>query len=172
MKRSYAHLLTFFYFPVYLILFGSDLLAAESADEAIKTIDVVVSYIIDGDSLIATSSDEELEVRLWGIDSPEYDQPGAGESKKTLTRLVLGKKATLKIKYRDRYERHVAVLFCNGLNVNEEMVSTGNSWVYNYYCRERVCQRWATLQDQARISKQGLWKRDNPIPPWQWKANR
>ena len=72
----------------------------------------------------------------------------------------------------DRYGRYVAVLFSQGVNVNEEMIASGNSWVHIYYCWEPICEKWRELEKQARKDKRSIWKEENPIPPWQWKAKR
>ena len=132
----------------------------------------VVDRIIDGDSLIVRTGARTLEIRLWGIDAPEYDQPGSSGAKKKLSDLVLGNTVSIVIKYADKYGRYVALLTSSGVSVNEEMVATGNSWVHDYFCRETICRKWSLLEERARTERRGLWQGDNPIPPWQWKRKR
>ncbi len=128
-----------------------------------------VDHVIDGDSLIVDVAGHQREVRLWGIDSPEYDQPGAQISTAALHRLADGRSVRLHIKYRDRYGREVAELYQAGTNINEKLVSGGYSWVHPYYCREPVCRSWNELEAEARRKRIGIWGSDNPIPPWRWK---
>lgn len=153
---------------IFLVLISSAALRARAADISVGK----VTRIIDGDSLVIMAAGREFEARLWGIDSPEYDQPGASGSRKALERMVLGKSATYEIKYMDRYEREIIVLYVQGRNINEAMVATGNSWVYDYFCRERICRTWQQLQLQARQSGYGLWSQANPTAPWLWKRKR
>ena len=134
--------------------------------------EALVEFVIDGDSLRVRADEREVEVRLWGIDAPEYDQPGSKEAKKALQNLVLGKKVTIYPKYRDKYNRLIAIVHQEGLNVNENLIESGHSWVHVYYCRDGICDRWKRLQDEARKKGQGLWTYENPIPPWRWKAIR
>jgi endonuclease YncB( thermonuclease family) len=133
---------------------------------------VVVDYVVDGDSLVVRHNGNAMEVRLWGIDAPEYDQPYSVLSKKALKELTVGQAGTLYVKYRDRYDRYVAVLVIEGLNINQELVQGGHSWLYGRYCSEPICAHWEVLQEEAKANRRGLWGRGDPVPPWQWKARR
>ncbi len=133
---------------------------------------IIVDYVVDGDSLVVRKGARKMEVRLWGIDAPEYDQPDSIPAKNGLKKMVMGQKGVLYIKYQDRYGRYVSVLKIEDLNVNEAMVAAGYSWVYDRYCREPVCQRWKHLQAEAKEQRRGLWSGKDPVPPWQWKASR
>lgn len=131
-----------------------------------------VDRIIDGDSLIVYVGGRQLEVRLWGIDSPEYDQPGSQMSAAALQRLTSAKTVRLHIRYQDRFGRSVAELFQAGSSINEQMVSGGYSWVHPYFCKGSVCRSWKRLEEEAQRKGSGIWSLDNPIPPWQWKKRR
>ncbi|MGI9536789.1 MAG: thermonuclease family protein [Desulfocapsaceae bacterium] len=161
-------------FDILLLMFFIALLTSIhcTASAAEESVAVVVDYVVDGDSLVVRRKGTAMEVRLWGIDAPEYDQPNSLPAKNALKKLVVGRKGELQAKYRDRYGRHVSLLTIEDLNINEAMVAAGHSWVYSRYCREVVCLRWAHLQAEAKKKKLGLWKENNPIAPWQWKASR
>ena len=131
-----------------------------------------VIYVIDGDSLMAERGRNRVEIRLWGIDAPEYDQPGAAGAENHLTSLVSGGEVAVTIRDRDRYGRSVAVVECRGVNVNEAMVRSGYAWVHPYFCKEIECKKWKKLESNARKNNLGLWRWDDPIPPWKWKANK
>ncbi len=133
---------------------------------------IIVDYVVDGDSLVVRNGTKKMEVRLWGIDAPEYDQPDSIPARNGLKKMVMGQKGLLYIKYQDRYGRYVSLLKIKDLNVNEAMVANGHSWVYDRYCREPVCQRWKHLQAEAKKQRRGLWSGNDPVPPWQWKASR
>lgn len=133
---------------------------------------IIVDYVVDGDSLVVRNGTKKMEVRLWGIDAPEYDQPDSIPARNGLKKMVMGQKGLLYIKYQDRYGRYVSLLKIKDLNVNEAMVANGHSWVYDRYCREPVCLRWKHLQAEAKKQRRGLWSGNDPVPPWQWKASR
>lgn len=149
-------------------LFIAGVMATQVADTIIKA---RVAYVIDGDSIMTRYEGRFLEVRLWGIDAPEYNQPGGENAKHRLKKLVEGNVINLTIKDRDKYGRMVALVSSGGQIVNEEMVRTGNSWVYDYYCREQICSDWVRLEEKARRDRIGLWKDRSPIPPWRWKSD-
>lgn len=156
-----------------LIFFFAVLACLQSSKVAGQLpVSIVVDYVVDGDSLVVRRSGKAMEVRLWGIDAPEYDQPDSVPAKNALKRMAVGQEGALYIKYRDRYGRYVSLLKIDDLNVNEEMVAAGHCWVYIRYCREPVCKKWEDLQEEAKKKRRGLWNGNNPVPPWQWKARR
>ena len=59
-----------------------------------------------------------------------------------------------------------------GQNVNERMVTLGHAWVmrmyYDHLPKSRQ-QKLNQLERWAKSKRVGLWKTDNPIPPWQWR---
>lgn len=135
-------------------------------------IEARVHHIIDGDSLVVVTGKSFMEIRLWGIDAPEYDQPGSEEAKDHLRYLTEVGRLNLFVKDRDRYGRIVGIVECNGISVNEEMIASGNAWVHIYYCKESVCQKWKKLESSARKNNLGLWKWEKAIEPWKWKSKR
>ncbi len=156
------------YLSVLLFLFVASLGLAEQG----QPMPVIVDYIVDGDSLVVKHNGKAMEVRLWGIDAPEYDQPYSALSKKALKDVTGGRAGTLYVKYRDRYDRYVAVLVIEDLNINQELVKGGHSWLYGRYCSEPICALWELMQEEAKANHQGLWGGGDPVPPWQWKARR
>ena len=133
---------------------------------------VSVSYVIDGDSIMVKKDSQELEIRLWGIDAPEYDQKGARESKNALSSIILNYAIELEIVDQDKYGRLVAIARKDSLNVNEYMVRSGHAWVHVYYCKAVQCKKWYVFEHEARRKRLGFWRYDNQIPPWKWKANK
>lgn len=77
------------------------------------TTNVYVVRVVDGDSLWCVdgnSPDIEFEVRLFGVDAPELDQPYGTEAREHLEVLALGKNFWLAVKDVDHYDRVVGVL--------------------------------------------------------------
>lgn len=131
-----------------------------------------VKKIIDGDSLMVATAGGTVEVRLYGVDCPEYDQPYSREAKAFAERKVLGKKVMIEPVAEDSYGRMVAVVLKGDNVLNRELVQNGLAWVYPRYCKKAVCSSWKKVERMAREEKIGLWQDDQPNPPWQWKRSK
>ncbi len=130
-----------------------------------------VVRIIDGDSLVVRQQDgEEIEVRLYGIDAPEYRQPWSRRSRQALGTLVRDRVVRLEVTTIDAYGRSVAVVRRDpdGLDVSREMIRLGHAWVYRRYTDDPTL---IGLEDGARAAGLGLWSmpESERVPPWQWR---
>jgi endonuclease YncB( thermonuclease family) len=123
--------------------------------------------ITDGDTFKLLKKDStQIKVRFHGIDCPESKQPFSNVCKKYLSDLIFGKQVFLKNMSLDRYGRTLAIVFLDTINVNENMLSAGMAWHFKKYDKNL---KWSELENKARIERIGLWKDDNPIPPWEWR---
>ena len=116
-----------------------------------------------------TSSNEQVKVRLAGIDTPEKRQPFGNRAKQALSSLAFQKQALVEIETKDRYGRTVGIVFVNGQNVNAELVKQGMAWVYRKYNKDMDLYE---LESRAKKEKLGLWLDENPIPPWEWRRGK
>lgn len=128
-----------------------------------------VQKVIDGDSLLVATAKNTIEVRLYGVDCPEYDQPYSKVAKKFVEKSVLGKKVMIEPAYRDSYGRLVAVVVRDKKVLNNDLIQAGLAWVYPRYCRKTFCNSWKKNERIARREKRGLWHDAQPDSPWQWK---
>lgn len=128
--------------------------------------------VIDGDSLVVKRGRHEVEIRLFGIDAPEHQQPWARQSREALRKLIDGQVLRIEEVNRDRYERTVARVYLirDGSSVNAAMVASGHAWVFRRYSKDR---EWLRLEKQARQSRLGLWQlpERQRVPPWQWRKD-
>lgn len=154
---------------VYFLLIICPIWLAAAASAAAFILTGKVTKIIDGDSVLVRQDGRSHEIRLWGIDCPEYDQPYASAAKKLSKKLLRDKVVTVEVKNRDSYGRLVAVVFVGNLNANEELVRQGAAWVYSRYCRESICSEWKKLETRAKADRVGLWGEKSTIPPWKWR---
>jgi len=128
--------------------------------------------VIDGDSLRRG----ETEIRLSGIDAPEYRQTckdDAGqdwacgrEAMRALKQLIGGRDVACEIRDTDRYERLVAVCKAGDVDLNREMIRQG--WAVSF-------GSYAALEAEARNARRGIWRGDFERPQdWrkQHEANR
>lgn len=97
--------------PFKLIGFALDKTIFQTPD-----IEGKVKRVIDGDSLIVATEEGEKEVRIKGIDAPEYGQAGYGPAKRAMERMALGHPVVIKDGEIDDYGRiaaKVEIAACN-----------------------------------------------------------
>jgi endonuclease YncB( thermonuclease family) len=128
-----------------------------------------VSKVLDGDTIEVMSSGKTLRVRLWGIDTPEWQQRFSREAKEFTQRRLAGRRVELRAKTWDTYGRLVALVLVEGHSFNAELVREGLAWVHIYYCKEPICRQWRQLERDAKRAGRGLWQDKNPVAPWKWK---
>ncbi len=132
-----------------------------------------VIKIIDGDSLLVKREGAIYEIRLYGIDAPEYGQSFSDRAKGFARQQVYRKVVSVKQMDEDKYGRIVALVRGQGKLLNREMVRAGMAWVYPKYCKDKpLCDELKNLEKKARKSKRGLWRVNDPISPWQWKYQK
>lgn len=132
-----------------------------------------VIEVADGDSItILTHYNEEKRIRLGGIDCPESSQLHGDEAKHFLSSIVLERRVRILPDGIDDYGRTVATVLLNGENVNRRIIAFGQGWVYRKYCTADYCNDWLKLEETARNARVGLWRDDNPRPPWEWRAEQ
>ena len=139
---------------------------------------VKVVHVIDGDTVIVADGRSEFKVRLDSIDCPEDGQPWGNIASAGLVKLIGGRSVTLEKHGVDPHSRTLATLYVRQgntdewLNVNERMVTLGHAWVMRRFYDHLPPDRQATLnrlEAWARSKKVGLWRADNPVPPWHWR---
>jgi endonuclease YncB( thermonuclease family) len=121
--------------------------------------------VIDGDSLTIAGAKpgQGTEVRLHGIDAPEYhqtclDENGrewacGKEAARFLRGLVEGREVDCRPIDRDRYGRLVADCMAGGMSLNDEMLKAGYAVTYR-----AISARRASLESEASAAKRGIWR--------------
>lgn len=142
----------------FALLFGVALLASAHAHTVIG--------ISDGETLTLLVDEKPLKVRLANIDAPEKEQSFGERSKQSLSELCWGKEASYKEQDLDRYGRIVAVVTCDGVEVNRAQVERGMAWVYPKYNKDLTLPR---IEAIARKDRRGLWSNADPVPPWEFR---
>jgi len=103
---------------------GAVALIAGSATVAKRTVkpgELVVS-VIDGDSFKIAN---KQTIRLSSLDAPKLEYCMGEESKKALEKMILSKKVILRDVKTDIYRRIMALVYIDGVLVNEYMVKNG-----------------------------------------------
>ena len=123
----------------------------------------------DGDTLtLLVAGNQQVKVRLVGIDAPELAQPYGQKSKQALSDLAFGKEARVESAGPDKYGRTLGTVYVGAVNVNAALVSQGVAWVYRQYPHPPELER---LEEFAKNNNAGLWalQPDQRIPPWEWR---
>ena len=124
-----------------------------------------VAVVIDGDSLRVAGH----EVRLQGIDAPEYRQtcrregrvePCGHQAREALAALVGGRRVTCRSEGTDRFERTLAICEAGTWVLNREMVASGQAVAFGAYEAE---------EDDARRAHRGIWATSFERPA-DWRA--
>ncbi|MEM1110659.1 MAG: thermonuclease family protein [Pseudomonadota bacterium] len=130
-----------------------------------------VVRVFDGDTVSVLDGDKQQhKVRLYAIDSPEWDQAYGKAAKRELTRLVDGETVGIDIRDTDPYGRSVGYLWLGQTNINREMVAAGLAWWYRYHGPGEHALREA--EAEARAQRTGLWADEDPMAPWDWRRAR
>lgn len=143
--------------------------AARAADAPV--LPGVVLRVADGDSVDVRLQSGVIRVRLHAVDAPEHDQPHGTASRRALARLALRKSVGVEPFEQDRYDRMVARLWIDGLDVNAELLKLGAAWVYRRYADDAA---YCAEEQAARDHGRGLWAlpREQRIAPWEWRQRQ
>lgn len=125
-----------------------------------------VIHVIDGDTVDVLVVNQPIRIRLAGIDAPEKGQAFGTKARKVLSDMVKNKRVTVVEVDKDQYQRMVAIIKLDDLNINQEMVRQGMAWVYTNYNQD---YNLSLLEAKARANKTGLWSQANPVPPWLYR---
>jgi len=132
-----------------------------------------VTKVSDGDTItvVNTQNNQSDTVRLACIDAPESNQPEGRLSTVTLNAFVpVGSEVELNIVDTDRYERKVAEVFKNDVNVNLSMLKQGQAVVYHQYvsnCPDG--NSYLKAEAAAKNQKLGFWNDPSFINPLDWR---
>lgn len=127
-----------------------------------------VTKVISGDTFMAKKDNQEIKVRVLGIDAPELKQNYGKDAKKYLESLILNKTVEIKEDRIDQYDRVVGEVFLGDKNINIDMLETGNAWCMR---SQREVKEYFDAQEEAKANKKGLWAEENPESPWKFRAN-
>lgn len=130
----------------------------------------------DGDTITLDVPDHgQMTIRLSGADTPETGQAHWKKARDHLKQLLLGTPTTVWCYKKDRHERDVCHVFVGETDVGLELIRTGHAWFAGTFAKELTTSQQVSYPDaerQARESRNGLWKFDDPMPPWECRKLR
>ena len=126
-----------------------------------------VIKIVDGDTFdLLTDDTVKIRVRLNGIDCPERKQDYYQVCKDALSQYIFGKNVTLITHGKDRWKRIIADIYVRNEWINFKMVKNGYAWHFKKYSKDK---KLAGAEENARKKRIGLWKMNDPVPPWNYR---
>lgn len=130
--------------------------------------------VIDGDSIKV----DEKEVRLLGIDAPEFKQNCFDKNNQEyacgkVSYIFLKKLADKKIAKclyheKDIYNRYLAKCFIDKLSINDEILKNGMAVIYDFTLASK---EEIALENFARNNKSGIWQGVFELPKTYRKNN-
>lgn len=128
-----------------------------------------VVTVIDGNTLeIYASDNETYKILLFGIDSPELGQEYGEKAKRFLEKLILSKTVSVQIQGKDRWGNRQGIILIDGEDPREKLLEEGLAWTSE---RNPIVQL-ESIKDKARESGKGLWKEQEPTPPWTFRRQQ
>ena len=126
------------------------------------------AYVTDGDGLRVSGH----EVRLAGLDAPEYDQRAMHRDgywfnqgkriKSALIAEVGGRHVHVAVVKFDKYDRAVGIVTCDGRDVGEWLVRNGHAIA-------AYGNRYEAVEGQARKERRGMWGCTIAYDPRAWR---
>lgn len=137
-----------------------------------------VENVLAGDTLAVKEegSGRGMLLNLYGVDAPETAEPGLegqpfGQEALELARRLLpkGQPVVIHDMRQDTMGRDKGsiVTLPGGATLQAELLKAGLAWVTPLHCGN--CWHWKRLQREAQRAKRGLWRDENPEPPWEWR---
>ena len=127
------------------------------------TVAARVVGVTDGDTITALVGQQSEKIRIEGIDAPELGQAFGRNAKTRMSNLVFGLDVQLELHGRDRYQRLLARVTVDGVDVGRQLVFEGLAWQYQGGPHREDLAR---AEKDARTARRGLWADSDPVPPW------
>ena len=147
-----------------------------------STLEVSVTAVLDGDSLVVTSRDRRLSgydipVRLFGIDAPEKGQIHGEEARRALLKLATGTRHGLVLEVMAvdrRWDRVVGLVYHRGgdrsRSINLAMVEEGHARWYRQFGGSEL--GFSGAERLARERRKGLWRNRRHMAPWVYRVRQ
>lgn len=129
----------------------------------------IVRYVTDGDTIKVFDGEKVINVRLYGIDSPEKTQKYGRQATHFTSIMALGEMATVHVVDIDKYGRAVGIVTIGSSSLNESILKAGYAWVYPAYCKKSLCDKWKQYETQAKEAKIGIWIDSDVKAPWEYR---
>ncbi len=129
-----------------------------------------VTVVFDGNTFEMTAEDNDsYKIKLYGIDCPQIGQEFGEKAKKFLEKKILDKVVRVKIQGKDRWGTRLGIPIIEGLNdLRIELLEAGLAWTAE---RDPI-QKLEAIREKAEEKGKGLWREQNPTPPWIYRRQQ
>lgn len=128
-----------------------------------------VVTVIDGNTVEVLANDNETyKIMLHGIDCPELNQEYGDAAKRYLERLLDGREVTMEVVGKNRYGVRQAIIMIEDLDPRFELLKAGLAWT----SETNPIPELEAVKEKARDKGKGLWKEDDPTPPWIYRRQQ
>lgn len=129
--------------PLWVFLFTCSVYAADFSGKVI--------HVTDGDTItVLNDGNEQVKIRLNGIDCPENAQAYGNKAKEFTKDLVALQVVTIKAFDQDGYGRTIGdVILDDGRNLSQELVKAGYAWWFFKYSED---EQLGILEVKAKIA--------------------
>lgn len=114
-----------------------------------------VKRVIDADTIVL---ENDIKVRLKGINAPEKGMIYYEESVNFLKDLIENKSVKIKHYGQDKYNRYLGYVFLGNENINEILLMNGYAHLY-YYEVDKYYNSLKNSEGFARQNNLGIWKK-------------
>lgn len=130
-----------------------------------------VVHVADGDTLtVLAPGNQQVKVRLYGVDCPEKKQAFGRQALNFTIERVAGRPVAVDMLDTDQYGRTVGLVRSeDGGILNQELLTNGLAWHYGRSCKASFCRQWKKDELRARQARKGLWRDGAPVEPWIWR---
>jgi endonuclease YncB( thermonuclease family) len=129
-----------------------------------------VVSVVDGNTVeVVTDNNETMTIILAEIDSPELTQEFGTEAKDFLQKLVLKKEVVVQLTGKDRKGNNLGIILIKGkTDARIALLQQGLAWTAEKNPNPDLEAHRTTAQNEGK----GLWKNNNPTPPWTYRREQ
>ena len=130
-----------------------------------------VAEIHDGNTIELHLIKENVfyKIQLAGIDCPEIEQPFGLEAKRLLEKNLKGEKVEVLVERKNRWGiRQAVVLTKSGDDPRLKLLAEGLAWT----SEKDPISAFESIRIEAKTKHKGLWKSDDPTPPWVFRRQQ
>ncbi len=138
-----------------------------------------VIHVMDGDSLVLDVRGSHYRIEIAGIDAPELNQPWGQTATTHLAHLLTGSFVVVEILHDAGTAGSSGTIVYKGRDVAYDLLYDGLAWSTRRGDQESThaitaepappTDPYTTAEDQARLTRRGLWADPRPVPPWVWR---
>ena len=136
-----------------------------------QTLTGKVIGIKDGDTVVVIdAANIQTTLRLAEVDCPEKAQAFGNKAKQFTSDQVYLKEVKYIVTDTDRYGRSIAkIYYDDNKYLSAEIIKNGFGWQYKQYSTSKLL---ASLEQEARQNKRGLWVDPNPVYPSDFRRSK